>query len=135
MERLPCCTLAEIFSWPNVFTVSCYRNNLNAKRAAGLQVSWELMIGHLPLLSAATAVGDMPEMGVFVGIQQMEYAGLSAPHLSVFGPYNASGSPFSVAAGRLSFTYNLKGASRSSKLPSANIVMPSLFSIPLFCAL
>lgn len=69
------------------------------------------MAGHLPVLAAATAAGAgaQPEMGVFVGIQQMEYAGLAAPHLLSFGPYNASGSPFSVAAGRLSFTYNLKG--------------------------
>jgi acyl transferase domain-containing protein len=64
----------------------------------------------LPLLTAATAVGAAPEAGVYVGIQQMEYAALAAPHLHSFGPYNASGSPFSVAAGRLSFTYGLKGA-------------------------
>lgn len=74
-----------------------------------MQVSWEVMAGHLPTLAAASA-GAVPEMGVFVGIQQMEYGGLAAPHLSSLGPYSASGSPFSVAAGRLSFTYNLKGA-------------------------
>jgi acyl transferase domain-containing protein len=74
------------------------------------QVSWELMAAQLPLLAAATAAGAAPEAGVYVGIQQMEYAAMAAPHLHSFGPYNASGSPFSVAAGRLSFTYGLKGA-------------------------
>jgi hypothetical protein len=48
-------------------------------------------------------------MGVFVGIQQMEYSGMSAPYLATIGPYSATGSAFSVAAGRLSFTYGLKG--------------------------
>ena len=67
------------------------------------------MADQLPHLTAATAAGAAPEMGVFVGIQQMEYASLAAPHLASFGPYNATGSPFSVAAGRLSFTYGLKG--------------------------
>lgn len=67
------------------------------------------MRGQLPLLLAAAAAGSAPETGVYVGIQQMEYAGLAAPHLHSFGPYNASGSPFSIASGRLSFTYGLKG--------------------------
>lgn len=73
-----------------------------------VQTSWEVLGPHLAL-EASVAAATAPEMGVFVGIQQMEYGGLSAPHLSSFGPYNASGSPFSVASGRLSFTYNLKG--------------------------
>ena len=67
------------------------------------------MRGHLPTLQAATAGGGHPEMGVFVGIQQMEYSGMSAPYLAAIGPYSATGSAFSVAAGRLSFTYGLKG--------------------------
>ena len=70
------------------------------------------MGSQLPLPGAAAATGAaLPETGVYVGIQQMEYAALAAPHLHSFGPYNASGSPFSVAAGRLSFTYGLKGES------------------------
>ena len=76
------------------------------------QVSWELMRGHLPALAAATVDGRQPEMGVFVGIQQMEYSGMAAPHLTAIGPYSATGGAFSVAAGRLSFTYGLKGKSR-----------------------
>ena len=67
------------------------------------------MRGHLPTLATATASGGQPEMGVFVGIQQMEYSGMLAPHLSSIGPYSATGGAFSVAAGRLSFTYGLKG--------------------------
>ncbi len=51
------------------------------------------------------------EVGVFVGLQQMEYSGMAAPYLSDIGPYSATGGPFSVASGRLSFTYNFKGPS------------------------
>ena len=49
------------------------------------------------------------QMGVFVGIQQMEYVRLSTPHRSM-GAFTATASPFSVAAGRISFHYGLKGA-------------------------
>lgn len=48
-------------------------------------------------------------MGVYVGIQQMEYGNLAAPHLSTMGPFSATGGPFSVSAGRLSFTFGFKG--------------------------
>ncbi len=67
------------------------------------------MRGYLPALAAAAAGGSQPEMGVCVGIQQMEYSGMAAPHLTAIGPYSATGGAFSVAAGRLSFTYGLKG--------------------------
>lgn len=50
-----------------------------------------------------------PATGVYVGIQQMEYGGLAAPYLQSIGPYSATGGSFSVAAGRLSFTYGFKG--------------------------
>ena len=53
--------------------------------------------------------GTAPEVGVYVGIQQMEYGGMAAPYLSKIGPYSATGGPFSVAAGRMSFIYGLKG--------------------------
>lgn len=52
-------------------------------------------------------------MGAYVGIQQMEYNGMSAPYMSNIGPYSATSGPFSVATGRLSFTYGLKGPSVS----------------------
>ena len=47
--------------------------------------------------------------GVYVGIQQMEYGGLAARHQPVMGAYTATGQPFSVAAGRLSFCFGFKG--------------------------
>jgi len=48
-------------------------------------------------------------VGVYVGIQQMEYGGLAGPFLERVGPFSATGGPFSVAAGRLSYTYALRG--------------------------
>ena len=39
----------------------------------------------------------------------MEYSGLAGPHQHSIGPFFATGSSFSVAAGRLSFTYGFKG--------------------------
>jgi hypothetical protein len=59
-------------------------------------------------------VDCMQDMGVFVGIQQMEYNTLSAQHLDSIGPYSATGGPFSVAAGRISFIYGLKGPAVSA---------------------
>jgi len=53
------------------------------------------------------------EVGVYVGIQQMEYGGMSAPYLMSIGPFSATGGPFSVAAGRMSFTYGFNGPSVS----------------------
>ncbi len=57
--------------------------------------------------------GSFPSEGtaVYVGIQQMEYGSLAAPHLPDMGAFTATGTPFSVAAGRLSFTYAFKGPS------------------------
>ena len=57
----------------------------------------------------AAAGGPAERMGVFVGIQQMEYGALAAAHLGSTGAFTATGTPFSVAAGRLSFHYGLKG--------------------------
>ena len=48
-------------------------------------------------------------MGVFIGIQQMEYGGLAAGHITNMGAFAATGSPFSVAAGRISYTFGLRG--------------------------
>ena len=74
-----------------------------------LQGSWPLM---QPLVASAASVaagGPAERMGVFVGIQQMEYGALAAAHLGSTGAFTATGTPFSVAAGRLSFHYGLKG--------------------------
>ena len=51
---------------------------------------------------------------MYVGIQQMEYSGMSAPYLMSIGPFSATGGPFSVAAGRMSFTYGFNGPSVST---------------------
>lgn len=63
-----------------------------------------------PLLATgATFEAVAGDMGVYVGIQQMEYGSLAAAHLGALGAFAATGSPFSVAAGRISFNYGLKG--------------------------
>ena len=52
--------------------------------------------------------------GVFVGITSSEYAQLSEKHLKAFTPYSASGgATISVAAGRLSYQFGMKGPSVS----------------------
>lgn len=80
-------------------------------RCVKVQVSWELMQLEGVLLNpgSTTAAGEATEVGVYVGIQQMEYGGMAAPYLSKIGPFSATGGPFSVAAGRMSFIYGLKG--------------------------
>lgn len=80
----------------------------------------------------SSAASAAPEVGVFVGIQQMEYGGLAAPFLTAIGPYSATGSPFSVAAGRLSFTFGFRGPAvrlpsltgRKRRLQAAQILAP-----------
>jgi hypothetical protein len=59
----------------------------------------------LPAKAAGTGAGT----GVYVGISQIEYGNLAAPHVASLGPYTATGSPLSVAAGRTSFTFGLQG--------------------------
>lgn len=68
-----------------------------------LQASWEVMSG-IPQPDQTAA-----SMGVFIGMQQMEYGNLAAGHLQSMGPFTATGGPFSVAAGRLSYIYGLQG--------------------------
>ena len=53
------------------------------------------------------------EVGVYVGIQQMEYGGMSAPYLMSIGPFSATGGHFSFAAGRMTFTYGFNGPTAS----------------------
>ena len=51
-----------------------------------LQAAWELLQqGHA---SRILPTGSAPESAVFVGIQQMEYGALAAPHLHSIGPYS-----------------------------------------------
>lgn len=69
---------------------------------------------------SASAAGPR-DVGVFVAIQQMEYGGLASPYLTAVGPYSATGTPFSVAAGRISFSFGFKGPAVSS---------PTMFTHP-----
>ena len=81
-----------------------------------MEVTWEV-VQHSSLAAGSTsssaaggaAPSAPPETGVYVGIQQMAYGGLVAPHLHSSGPFSATGGSSSVAAGRLSFTYGYKG--------------------------
>ena len=71
------------------------------------QVSWEVLGGHQPVPGTVSAAAS--ETGIYVGIQQMEYGAMASPYLAKIGPFSATGTPFSVSAGRLSFTHGLKG--------------------------
>ena len=73
-----------------------------------LEVSWEaVQSGHQQLALSGSPLAAAT--GVFVGIQQMEYGSLATAHDAALGAYSATGTPFSVAAGRLSFTYGFSG--------------------------
>ncbi len=92
-----------------------------------LGASWEVM-GAGAVTSGSAARPEIPQasmqrgmddtnMGVWIGIQQMEYGNLAAQHLTTMGAFSATGMPFSVAAGRISFTYGLKGPAVSPPPP------------------
>ena len=53
------------------------------------------------------------DTGVYVGIQQMEYGNQAARYQPTMSAYTATGQPFSVAAGRVSFSFGFKGAAVS----------------------
>ena len=95
--------------------------------ASSLQASWEVM---QPLVSASGfhTGAAAAAMGVYVGIQQMEYGALAAPHIGAMGAFTATGTPFSVAAGRLSFHYGLKGEPRLPQHVPVATVKPSFES-------
>ena len=65
--------------------------------------------GTSAITNSATTFSFGSEAGVYVGIQQMEYGGLASQHMPSIGAYSATSTPFSVAAGRLSFTYGFTG--------------------------
>lgn len=54
--------------------------------------------------------GGSGEVGAFVGISTPDYSDIKKAHTPI-GVYSATGSAVSVAAGRLSFTFGLKGPS------------------------
>lgn len=77
-----------------------------------LETSWEALqaVSTVATTVARTSASGLGiDTGVYVGIQQMEYGGLAAQHLPAMGAYSATSTPFSVAAGRLSFTYGFIG--------------------------
>jgi acyl transferase domain-containing protein/surfactin synthase thioesterase subunit/acyl carrier protein/NAD(P)-dependent dehydrogenase (short-subunit alcohol dehydrogenase family) len=67
-----------------------------------LEVAYESMTTRLPSERSL-------DTGVYLGIQHMEYGQLSSRHLWSLGPFSATGGSFSVAAGRISFTFGLRG--------------------------
>ena len=75
-----------------------------------MQVSWEsmqsCMLNHV---ESSESVHLREKMGVYVGIEHMEYNGLMKEHKIPLSPLMATGSAFSVAAGRLSYKYGLQG--------------------------
>ncbi len=75
--------------------------------SCAVQVTWELLSRSN---QSRTSIADRhAEMGVYIAIQQMEYGSLAAPFSTTIGPYHATGGSFSVAAGRVSFSFGLKG--------------------------
>ena len=66
--------------------------------------------------------------GVYIGIQQMEYGNSAALHVSNIGAFAATGSPFSVAAGRVSYTFGFKGPAVS--LPAALVACCAPSTLP-----
>ncbi len=91
-----------------------------------LEASWELLQGVAQkkpggshgvssikggMHGSVSAPADAPprDTAVYVGIQQMEYGTLASRHIRAMGAFAATGTPFSVAAGRLSFTYGFSG--------------------------
>merc|ERR1739848_233975 len=79
-----------------------------------LQVSWEsmqsCMLNHVQTSQSAQL---REKMGVYVGIEHMEYNGLMKDHKMPLSPLMTTGGAFSVAAGRLSYKYGLQGPSVS----------------------
>ena len=90
-----------------------------------LEASWEVMAASASSAGPDLSLDSMQQnaqlanMGVWIGIQQMEHGNLAAQHLPTMGAFAATGMPFSVAAGRISFTYGLKGPAVSLQHPLA----------------
>ena len=75
-----------------------------------LQVSWESMQSSvLDGAQDSYSAQLRQKMGVYVGIEHMEYNGLMKDHKMPLSPLMTTGSAFSVAAGRLSYKYGLQG--------------------------
>ena len=72
-----------------------------------LQVAWEALQGASG--AAGLTEAALEGAGAYVGVQQMEYNHLMVRHKAAHSPWMATGVALSVVAGRLSYTYGLRG--------------------------
>merc|ERR1711965_225707 len=72
-----------------------------------LQVAWEALQGASG--AAGLTEAALAGAGAYVGVQQMEYNHLMVRHKAAQSPWMATGVALSVVAGRLSYTYGLRG--------------------------
>merc|ERR1712078_82096 len=72
-----------------------------------LQVAWEALQGASG--AAGLTEAALEGAGAYVGVQQMEYNHLMVRHKAAQSPWMATGVALSVVAGRLSYTYGLRG--------------------------
>merc|ERR1719271_1208236 len=68
-----------------------------------------LMVRHKAAQSPWMAEAALEGAGAYVGVQQMEYNHLMVRHRAAHSPWMATGVALSVVAGRLSYTYGLRG--------------------------
>lgn len=88
----------------NLFSISSTEANLmDPQQRLLLEICWEALenTNYEAIYSSAA--------GIHVGIQHMEYGTLASSHLLNISPYSATSGSFSVAAGRIAFSFNLKG--------------------------
>jgi len=64
---------------------------------------------HTSAATALAAGGSAASCGVFVGISSMDYQKLASRYVSGVTAYSATGVSLSVAAGRLSYSFGLRG--------------------------
>jgi acyl transferase domain-containing protein len=60
-----------------------------------------------------SGVGMASSTGTFVGVSSMDYNKMSMKYTAQVTPYTSTGASLSVAAGRISYTFNLKGPALS----------------------
>jgi acyl transferase domain-containing protein/NAD(P)-dependent dehydrogenase (short-subunit alcohol dehydrogenase family)/acyl carrier protein len=94
---------------PQVFRISPREcESMDPQQRLLLQLTWEALedAGHVPSALSGSRTG------VFVGIANEEYSLLqSNDNYGLIDPYSGTGVSFSVAAGRLSYVFGLRGPS------------------------
>ena len=89
------------------FDFSCFGISLSEARVIdpqqrlALETSWEALQCYQP--------GDCSKMGVYVGIQHIDYLHDAKLHMADLSVYLVLSCPLSVVAGRISFLYGLHG--------------------------